>query len=280
MASAADRGQTSMRNRKSAGRPRLDRLLPIVPLVVVLVVWQAVMTTWDIPGILFPRPMNVLRALYRGLSAGLDQTSFWYHGLYTLLEAGIGLAIGVTVGLGLGIALGSSRVLEKSLYPYVVAFQGLPKMAMAPLFIVWLGFGIPSKIALVVLVTFFPIMINTWAGMKSVDENMIAMVRSFNASPKQAFRMITLPSALPYIFAGLDIAVAYSIVSAIVSEFIGAQRGLGYLIEKMNYSLDMAGLFAIFGFLLVVGYVANRVLGLLRRRYLFWLASERPNAGM
>jgi NitT/TauT family transport system permease protein len=276
---------TSLPGARVGGRNRRSRrasrwLLPLVPLVAGLAIWQIAVTMTNVSAIIFPKPAAVAAAFVRGVGSALgDRAGFWYHAGTTLLEAGIGLALGIAIGLSLGMAIGLWRSLERAVYPYIVAFQGLPKVALAPIFIVWFGFGIESKIALVTLVTFFPILVNTWAGIKGADENMIAMARSFNASRWQVFRRVIFPSALPYVFAGLDIAVAYSVVAAIVSEFLGAQRGLGFLIEKMNYALDMAGLFAIFCFLLIVGYILNTFLGLLRRRLLFWMSSERMYAG-
>jgi NitT/TauT family transport system permease protein len=271
---------TSTRRAPFARRRSGRWLLPLLPLVVGLALWQLAVVATSIPAIVVPKPAAVAMSFYQGVFTGLgDRSGFWFHAITTLTEAAIGLVLGTAVGLGLGVAIGVSRTMERMFYPYIVAFQGLPKVAMAPIFIVWFGFGMESKIALVTLVTFFPILVNTWTGIKGANPEMIAMARSFNASRWQVFRRVIFPGALPYVFAGLDIAVAYSIVGAIVSEFIGAQRGLGFLLEKMNYGLDMAGLFAIFVFLLIVGYLLNTLLGAVRRRYLFWIQSERMHAG-
>src|SRR5229473_2202429 len=211
-------------------RPASRYLVPLVPLLVVIPTWHFIVVWFQVQAVLFPDPFAVAASFYSGVMSGYDKTGFWYHSVTTLTEATVGLVIGVALGVGCGILLGLSRLLERSLYPYIIAFQGLPKIALAPVFIVWFGFGMVSKVALVVLVTFFPLLVNTWAGIRAANSEMINMARSFHASRWQVLRHIVLPGALPYIFAGLEIAVMYSIVGAIVSEFVGAQRGLGFLI--------------------------------------------------
>lgn len=249
-------------------------LLPIVPLVFAIAVWKGAIAIFQPSGIIFPAPLSVINEFFLGIGRGYETTGYWYHAVSTFIEAGIGLAIGASIGLSLGILMGTIRPAEAALYPYIVALQGLPKMALAPLFIVWFGFGMESKIALVVMVTFFPVMVNTWAGIRAVNADLAEMSKVFGASRVQTFRYVTWPNALPYVFAGMDIAIPYCIVAAIIGEFLGAQRGLGFLLEKMNYDLNIAGMFGIFVLLLIIGYLANLAIRWFRKRVLFWVQRE------
>lgn len=253
-------------------------LLPIVPLILALVVWKGAIAFFQPSAIIFPAPLSVITEFFAGISRGYETNGYWFHAVSTFIEAGIGLVIGASIGLSLGILMGTMKPAEIALYPYIVALQGLPKMALAPLFIVWFGFGMESKIALVVMVTFFPMMVNTWAGIRSVNADLAEMSKVFGASKFQTFRYVTWPNSLPYVFAGLDIAIPYCIVAAIIGEFLGAQRGLGFLLEKMNYDLNIAGMFGIFVLLLIIGYLANVSVRWFRRRVLFWVQRETGTA--
>src|SRR6202030_4807653 len=134
-----------------------------------------------------------------------------------------------------------SRRVEYFLYPFIVLFQAMPKVALAPLIIIWFGLGITSKVVSAALVAFFPLMVNTIVGLRSAEEDKINLMRSLAATRGQIFWMLQLPNALPYIFAGLEIAMIFALIGAIVGEFVGAQSGLGMLIQSMNFTMDVAG---------------------------------------
>jgi NitT/TauT family transport system permease protein len=154
-------------------------------------------------------------------------------------------------------------------------FQALPKVALAPLVLVWFGVGLPSKVVLAGLIAFFPLMVNTIVGLRSVDEDRINLMRSLDASETQIFWMLRLPSALPFIMAGLEVAMIFALIGAIVAEYVGATAGLGVLINSLNFGGDVAGIFSILLILSVMGLLLNQVIVLIRRRVLFWDASQK-----
>ncbi len=185
-----------------------------------------------------------------------------------------GYVIAVFLAFGLGIAISQVRLVEKALLPYIVAFQTVPKIALAPLFLVWFGFGIASKIAIAALVAFFPILINVIEGLKSIDSEKIEMLRSLGASKSQIFRMLRFPNALPFIFAGLDLGIIFAIIGAVVGEFIGARAGLGYQLLQFNYDFNIAGLFATLIVLSAIGLIGHAIVRFFQRRYVFWAQPE------
>jgi NitT/TauT family transport system permease protein len=161
--------------------------------------------------------------------------------------------------------------LDDLLRPYIAAFQSLPKVAIAPIIVTWLGFGLLSKVAIVCLITFFPVLVTSLAGFRATDIDRIDLMRSLSATRWQIFIKVKFPGALPYIFAGLDMAAAFAVVGAIVGEFVGAQMGLGVLILQMEAQLDTAGSFAVFIVLSLLGITLTALLRLVRRRLLAWM---------
>ena len=148
-------------------------------------------------------------------------------------------------------------------------------MALAPLIVVWFGLGLTSKVINAALVAFFPLLVNTMVGLKSADEDRVSLMRSLAASDRQIFWMLRLPNALPFVMAGLDVAMIFALIGAIVAEFVGAQRGLGMLIQSMNFNMDVSGQFSILLILSFVGLVLNRGIMLIRKRVMFWDPSEK-----
>jgi len=168
-----------------------------------------------------------------------------------------------------------NRYVEFFFYPYIVMFQSLPKVALAPLIVVWFGLGLTSKVINAALVAFFPLLVNTMVGLKSADEDRVSLMRSLAASDSQIFWMLRLPNALPFVMAGLDVAMIFALIGAIVAEFVGAQRGLGMLIQSMNFNMDVSGQFSILIILSLLGLILNRIIMLVRRRIMFWDPSEK-----
>ncbi len=244
------------------GEAALSALLGLA----VVGVWELVVRALAVPEYLVPAPTAVIMALGRGLASGV----YVIHLGYTLLEALLGFAIGSLIGLMLGAAIARSPLLERVLYPYVVGFQAMPKIAIAPLLILWMGFGIWSKVAMAAMIAFFPMLVNVITGLRSADRDSIDLMRSLSASEWQIYRMVRLPNALPYIFAALDIAIVFSLLAAIVAEFVGAQVGMGNLILQMNSALDVAGVFAVLIILSAVGVMLHLVVVKLQRRVVFW----------
>lgn len=245
--------------------------LRVLILIATLLVWELLVRIFPVPQFILPSPSRILFALYRGAESGVYLHNFWY----TLSETLLGFIAGSFVALGLGTLIGLNRKLEYYLYPYIVMFQSMPKVAVAPLIIVWFGIGLTSKVVSAVLVAFFPLLVNTVVGLRSADEDRVNLMRSLAATESQIFWMLRLPSALPFIMAGLEVAMILSLIGAIVAEFISAQAGLGVLIQSMNFNMDVAGEFSVLFVLAVMGLVLNAILTSVRRRVLFWDPSQK-----
>jgi NitT/TauT family transport system permease protein len=246
-------------------------VLTLLLFAVTIGVWEAVVRLFAIPTFILPAPSQVVQALWRGLVSGL----YLKHLGHTLLETVLGFLLGSSLGLVLGTAVAMNRHIEYFLYPYIVMFQALPKVALAPLIVVWFGLGLTSKVINAALIAFFPLLVNTMVGLKSADEERLALMRSLAANDRQVFWMLRLPNALPFIMAGLDVALIFSLIGAIVAEFVGAQAGLGMLIQSMNFNMDVSGQFSVLLILAVIGLILNRGILLVRRRVLFWDPSEK-----
>jgi len=236
-----------------------------------ILAWELIVRAFEIPTFIFPAPSKVAMALWRGFASGLYQK----HLYYTLLETVLGFLLGSALGFFLGTAVALNRYVEYFFYPYIVMFQSLPKVALAPLIVVWFGLGLKSQVINTALVAFFPLLVNTMVGLKSADEDRMNLMRSLAASDNQIFWMLKLPNALPFVMAGLDVAMIFALIGAIVAEFVGARAGLGMLIQSMNFNMDVSGQFSVLLILSIVGLLLNRCILLIRRRVLFWDPSEK-----
>ncbi len=259
-------------------RPEL--ILAPVLLVVILVLWEWGVPYFEIPNYVLPTPSAIGTALWRGLDAGFfDRGGYWLHTWVTVTEVLLGFFIGSGVGLLLGTVISQFRILEATLRIYLVAIQCLPKIALAPIIVLWFGFGLTSKVVIACLLTFFPLLINSMAGFKAVDTERLELMCALGANPWQIFWKVRLPSAMPYIFAGLDMAAVFAVVGAVVGEFVGAQRGLGTLILSMNAQMDISGTFSVFIILALVGIIIHKALRMVERRVLFWSGEEQRMMG-
>lgn len=247
--------------------------LPLIPLVFVVGVglWEGVVRAWRVPEFLVPAPSRIAHALVEGFATGIYLEHFWV----TFSEALGGFLIAAVTGISIGAVIAQFRVVERTLYPYLVALQTLPKVAIAPLLIIWLGFGLSSKVVISALVAFFPILVNVVVGLKTVDGLKLDLMHSLDASRWQVFRYVTFPNALPFVFAGLDIAVVFSVLGAIVGEFVGSQRGLGNLILEFHTSLDLAGMFGVLLLLATMGVTLHLIVQAIQRRVIFWAQPEQ-----
>ncbi len=256
-----------------AARPEI--ILSPILLVLVLLGWEWGVRLFQVPPYMLPRVSNVLFGLYQGFAISpFSRGGYWLNGGVTLLEVLLGFVIGSAIGLVLGIVISQIRILDATLRPYIVAFQCLPKVAIAPIIIMWFGYDITSKVVMVALLTFFPLLVNSMAGFRGVDLDRIELLRSLSATRWQIFWKVKFPSALPFIFAGLDIAAVFAVVGAIVGEFVGAQLGLGVQILSMNAQMDTAGSFSVCIVLAVMGLLLNGAIRGVQRRVLFWAPSE------
>ncbi|SHK98626.1 NitT/TauT family transport system permease protein [Pseudonocardia thermophila] len=252
-------------------RERPELILVPAVFVVLVAAWEFLIPLLGIGDYVLPRPSRIVEALGQQLGNAL----FWQHLEVTVRESIIGFLIGVGTALVLGTAISQVSLVEKTLMPYIVAFQTVPKVALAPLFVVWFGFGITSKIVMAAVISFFPMLVNVIEGLRAADADRIQMLTVFGASKLQIFRMVRLPSAMPFIFAGLDIGIVFSILGAVVGEFIGAKEGLGYLLLQTNYNFDIAGMFAVLIVLSVLGLIAHFIIRFAQRKFAFWAEESR-----
>lgn len=238
---------------------------------VVLIAWDLSVRFLNVPAYILPSPEAVFKALKAGLLAPLDSPAGFYLPLWgTLSNAAMGFAFGTGLGLILGSLMAESVTIEKLIMPYAFALQSLPKVAIAPLIVIWLGFGDGSKIAVAALLAFFPILINSFTGLRATEPEKIDLMRSLSASRFETYLMVKLPTAAPYIFAGLDMAVVYALLGTIVAEFLGAQLGMGVVITQAQAVTDVAGVFAALVILGSMGMLLHALVSKLEKRVLHW----------
>lgn len=243
-----------------------------VPLTLVLAIggWEWYVKAHHVSAVILPPPSQIVSALHSGLASGVYVKAL----LVTLQAILLGFVLSASVAFVLGTLISQIRLLEATIYPYVVALQTLPKIAIAPLILVWVGLGIESKIIIAALVSFFPMLVNTIVGLKSAGADKLELMHALTASRTKTFFLVKLPEALPYIFAGLQIGIVLAVLGAIVGEFVGAKAGLGYLIIQMNYTMDVAGMFAVLVLLGLMGIALNIFITLVRRRIIFWQRTD------
>jgi NitT/TauT family transport system permease protein len=241
-----------------------------VPAVVtgalLLTAWELGPPLFGISPLLIPRMSVVAASLWDQLQRGLILGNL----LVTLGEALGGFVLGSGSGILIAALVSRSALLERAVLPYMVALQSLPKVALAPLLVVWLGFGLGSKVAIAAIIAFFPVLINSLIGFSTVEREKLELMRSLVATEWQTFRMLRFPNALPFIFGGLNVAIVFSITGALVGEFVGAREGLGMLLLQFNFNMDIGGMFAV---LIVLGLMGATLHGLVRtlhRRLIFW----------
>ena len=246
---------------KSTNRANLPAAILVLLL---LMVWQAAAIGMDAAYIL-PSPAQVLRRLWE-----LRKPLFCAHLPATMSVVGIGLLISIVLGLALAILMDLSPVAEKALYPLVIASQTIPTTALAPLFVLWFGYSIWSKVLVTVLMTFFPVTITVFDGFRSVRADMKDLMTSFGANPGQIFLKLKLPAVMPYFFSALKMAIPLSIIGAAIGEWLGAQSGLGYFSRRMMTQLDGAGVFAPILLLSAAAMLLVALVNLVERRVIIW----------
>lgn len=241
-------------------------LLPAGTAAAGLLIWEVTVRGLEVPSVLLPAPSAIWLKLEQ-----LFLPLIWRHALPTMFESVVAFAISTVVGIALAGILSTSRTLREALYPNVVFFQLIPKIALAPLFIVWLGIGAESRLSFAVFISFFPVVIATLAGLDNVDRNLLRLCRALRASEWQVFRDVRLPFALPYVFSGMKIATTFSIIGVIVGEFITSQAGLGYLVLFASAQAETELIFAAVAMLCAFGLVFYGAIALieiqLRRRF-------------
>ncbi len=240
-------------------------------MLVLIGAWEGAVHLLHLPGYILPDPAAVVRALWSGIAVAPSSPLGWYIPLWsTFRNAAFGFLIGTLLGLLLGSLMAESRAIERLVMPYAFALQCLPKVAIAPLIVIWFGFGDGSKIAIAALLALFPVMINSFTGLSAVEPERIDLMRSLSATRLETYRLVKLPNAAPYIFAGLDMAVVYALLGTIVAEFLGAQQGMGVVITQAESVTDVAGVFAALIILGALGMALHGIVRALERRVVHW----------
>jgi NitT/TauT family transport system permease protein len=251
-------------------REKPEFVLAPAAFIVVVGGWELAVRLFHIPKIVLPPPSQVAVALYTAFRTPAFLHSTWV----TLYETLFGFALGAVLGLFLGVIISQFKLLESTLYPYVVAFQTLPKVSIAPIIVIWFGYGLTSKVVITATMSFFPLLANTIAGLRATHQDERDLLTAFTASKWQLFWMLKMPTALPYIFVGFDLAIILAVIGAIVGEFVGSFEGLGYLILQRTFQMDVSGMFAIFIVLSVLGTALHLIVQFIQRKVVFWTEVE------
>ncbi len=245
--------------------------LPVAVVLALLGIWELLSRTGTVNPIVLPAPTQIVSA-FVGL---LGDSSFWKAAKVTAWETIAGLAIGVAGAWVLGTLIGLVDFARRSLYPLVICFQVLPRIALAPLFLVWFGFGLTPRILFATTICFFPVLISVIVGLQTVDPAAATLMRSLGASRWQVYRKLALPSSMPIMFAGIKTAATLALIGAIVGEFVGGDQGLGVLIDTFNNQLDIADSFAAILALAIFGLALYGVVDLIDKKLVFWRNAGR-----
>jgi len=242
---------------------------PIWLIIVLIIGWDLCIRLFKIPQYLIPTPWQVVQQLFK------EWPMLWRESLPTLYATLGGFALSALVGVPIAMWIAYSRLVESFVYPLLVFSQSVPKVAIAPLFVVWFGFGVIPKVIAAFLLGFFPVIVATVQGFKSIESDVIDLARSMGASPLKVFLKFRLPQAMPAIFSGLKVSVTLAVVGAVVGEFVGSNSGLGYVLQKANGTFDLPLMFAALVILSMIGVLLFLVLELIERWVLPWHASQR-----
>jgi len=244
-------------------------LRPFWLLLMLVVLWDVGIRVFDIKPYLVPTPWSVAQQLV------VEWPMLWRQTLPTLYATLGGFVASAVVGVLVAMWISYSRLVESFVYPLLVFSQSIPKVAIAPLFVVWFGFGIVPKIIAAFLLGFFPVVVATVQGFKSVEADVIDLARSMGANPLKVFLKFRLPTALPSIFSGLKVSVTLAVVGAVVGEFVGSNSGIGYVLQKANGTFDLPLMFAALVILSMVGVLLFLAIELIERALMPWHVSQR-----
>jgi NitT/TauT family transport system permease protein len=250
-------------------------LYPALFLVVFVAAWEFLPSYFGLPNYVLPK-LSEIGAVFADVSR---YGQFAYGTYVTLKEALLGVLIGGGLGLVIGFALAESRILMNTFYPYIVALQCVPKVAIAPLLVIWFGFGIASKVIIASLLCFFPVLVSTISGIRSVRDDYAELFHAIKAPRLAKLRHLVIPSALPSIFSGMEIGLTIALLGAIVGEFVGAQEGLGVLLMQAQFQMDTPSVFAILGILSFLGIVLSVLVHVVRKKSLYWVSTENDISG-
>ena len=259
------------------GRKAVDAALPMSLLAALIIGWEVFARVAEVREFLLPAPSVIWTEL-----VVVWPVSLRWHAWVTFQEAAAGFVLGCVLGFVLAVGIAYSKFLERTIYPLIVASQAVPKIALAPLFVVWLGFGMEPKILVTVLLVFFPIVVTTVQGLMSVDPNLLQLMQSVSANSWQVFRKVRLPHALPYLVSGMKIGVTLAVVGAVVGEWVGANEGLGYQVVYAQSQLQTPRVFAAIALLVAMGVLFFSAVSILGKLMTPWTREDetRINTGL
>jgi NitT/TauT family transport system permease protein len=264
--------------RDIAAESWLDRTPQWLALIVLglagVAVWAAITSLGVISPILLPGPSDTFEEIVSSAQGILQRDHVFEALLITGQEVVLGFIVAAASGFALGVVVGETKLGQKAVMPYLVGFNATPKVAFAPVFVAWLGFGINAKVVMALFIAFFPVIVDTAAGLASVDRDAVMMFRSLRASRWQTLVKLKLPNALPFIFAGLKTAAVFSVVGAVVGEYLGGGKGLGELVRLSAQQLRIDRVFALIFYLSIFGLALFGIVGWVERRLVFWRKSE------
>jgi NitT/TauT family transport system permease protein len=244
-------------------------LRPFILILILLLLWDLTIRLFGIPAYLIPPPGKVVEQLVQQWPLLLKES-------YATTQATVaGFILSILIGIPMAMVIAYSRTVESYVYPLLVFSQSIPKVAIAPLFVVWFGFGLIPKIIAAFLLGFFPVVVATVMGFKSVEPDMLDLARSMGASRLQTFFKISLPQALPAMFSGLKVSITLAVVGAVVGEFVGSNSGIGYVLQVANGNFDLPLMFAGLVLLSTIGVLLFMVVDLVERLMIPWHASQR-----
>jgi NitT/TauT family transport system permease protein len=246
-------------------------LRPLLFLILLIVLWDLTIRVFRIPPYQIPKPEDVLRTLWADWPQLLSQA------VPTTIATVEGFLLSAVFGVGIAVLIAGSRTVESYVYPLLVFSQSIPKIAIAPLFVVWFGFGMMPKVLSAFLLGFFPVVVSAVQGFKSVEPDMLDLARAMEAKRLQIFRMVAFPHAMPAIFAGLKVSVTLAVVGTVVGEFVGSNNGLGFVLQRSIGNFELPTMFAALVMLSLIGVVLFWMLDLIERLTIPWHSSQRQD---
>ena len=248
----------------------LTHWLPAAVIVgAILGLWEGYVRLFDVQRWLLPAPSIIAKTVAE--SPGL----LWRHSLVTLEEVAVGFGVALAGGVLLASSIALSRTLERAIYPFIIASQTIPIIVIAPLLLIWVGYGLTPKVIVVALIAFFPIVVNMVDGLKSVDPDAVNLMRTLGAGRWQIFLKVQMPSAMPFLFSGTRVAIAVSVIGAVIGEWVGSSQGLGYLMIRSKPQFLTERVFAAIAILSLMGIALFLLVGLVERMVIPWWHSER-----
>lgn len=247
----------------------INKISPVLAIAIILGVWQILSVTGVVPKFMLPSPFDVVKAFFKDFSLLMS------HAKTTLVEAFLGLSFGILLGFFIAVLMDRFEIAYKAIYPVLVITQTVPTVAIAPLLVLWLGYGIVPKITLIIITSFFPIAVGLLDGFHSADKDSLNLLKAMGANRLQSFIHIKLPSALSHFFAGLRISVSYSIIGAVVAEWLGGFSGLGVYMTRVRKSYSYDKMFAVIFFISLISLLLMFLVTLLQKGLMPWERKEK-----